>query len=139
MSNKIENLTPFVKEITKPAKDLLEKFFPGALTIILEKSKKTPLYITSNKNTVGIRIPNNEFFAQLCSVIDGGVLATTSANLSNEPSSKTFEEAKNSIGHLVDYVFEDYGYECKGLESTVVLATNEEIKVLRQGAIDIHS
>ena len=138
MSNKIESLTPFVNEITKPANKLIKKFFPGALTIILEKSEKTPLYLTANKNTVGIRIPNNELFAKLCSVIDGGVLATTSANLSNEPSSKTYEEAKNSIVNLVDYVFEDYGFACKGLESTVVLAINDEIKVLRQGAINVN-
>lgn len=137
MSNKIENLTPYVKEITTSAKNLIEKHFPGALTIILEKAELTPLSITSNKNTVGIRIPNNEFFAQLCSVIEGGVLATTSANLSNEPSSKTFEETKNSIGNLVDYVFEDYGFSCKGLESTVVLATNDDVKILRQGQIYI--
>lgn len=138
MSNKIENLTPFVKEITKNAQNLIEKHFPGALTVILEKSDLTPFSITSNKNTVGIRVPNNDFFAQLCSVIDGGVLATTSANLSNEPSSKSYEEAKNSIGKLVDYVFEDYGFNCKGLESTVVLAINGNIKVLRQGAININ-
>lgn len=137
MSNNIENLTPFVKEITNNAQNLIEKYFPGALTVILEKSDKTPLYITANKNTVGIRIPNNEFFTKLCSVIDGGVLATTSANLSNEPSSKTFEETKNSIGNFVDYVFQDYGYFCKGLESTIVLVTEENIKLLRQGAINI--
>ena len=138
MSNKVEKLKPYVSEITENAQNLIKKHFPGALTIIIEKSDKTPLYITSNKNTVGIRIPNNEFFARLCSVIEGGVLATTSANLSNEPSSKTYEEAKKSIGHLVDYVFEDYGFTCKGIESTVVLSINDEINILRQGEININ-
>ena len=135
MSNNIENLIPYVKEIPQQAQKLIEKYFPGALTLVLEKSDKTKDYITSNKNTVGVRVPNNEFFEKLCSMIDGGVLATTSANLSDHPSSKTYEEATNSIGELVDIIFEDYGYSCKGKESTVVLVTADSHKVLRQGSV----
>lgn len=135
MSNDILNLTPYVKEIPENAKELISKYFPGALTLVLEKSNKTENYITSNKNTVGIRVPNNKFFKELCSIIDGGVLATTSANLSEHPSSKTYEEAKSSIGNLVDFIFEDYGYVCKGKESTVVLVTKDSCKILRQGSV----
>lgn len=137
MSNKVEYLSPYVKEIPERAKELMDKHFPGALTIVLEKSKKTPLSITSNKNTVGIRVPNNVFFNELCKIIDGHVLATTSANFSNQPAAKTYEEATNSIGNLVDIVFEDFGYCCKGKESTVVSITSSEIKILRQGSVDI--
>ena len=137
MSNKKENLFPYVKEVPQKAKELMDKYWAGALTIVLEKSDKTLLKMTSNKNTVGIRVPDNTFFKTLCSVIDGEVLATTSANLSNEPSSKTFEEAKKSIGDFVDYVFDDFGYICKGKESTVILVTDSDIKVLREGSIKI--
>ena len=137
MSNNQENLLPYVKEVPEKAKELMQKHFPGALTIVLEKSEKTPLTITSNKNTVGIRVPNNTFFEQLCSVIDGHVLATTSANLSNQPASKTYEEAVNSIGSFVDIVFEDFGYSCKGKESTVILVQENDINILRQGSINI--
>lgn len=137
MSDSYEKLLPYTKNITANAHNLIKKYFPGALTVIVEKSEKTPDFITSNKDTIGIRIPDNKFFAELCSVIDGGVLATTSANLSNHPSSKTYEEAKSSVGSLVDYIFQDYGHYCKGMESTVVLAIDENIKVLRQGAIKI--
>ena len=111
MSNEIENLMPYVQNVSENAQNLIEKHFPGALTLILEKSEKTPLYITSQKNSVGIRVPNNNFFKLLCSKIEGNVLATTSANLSNEPSSKNYEEAQKSIGNLVDFVFEDYEEE----------------------------
>ena len=137
MSNDISKLSPYVKEIPQNAQELISKYFPGALTLVLEKSDKTEDYITSNKNTVGIRVPDNEFFKELCSIIDGGVLATTSANLSEHPSSKTYDEAKYSIGNLVDIVFEDYGYTCKGKESTVVLVTADSIKILRQGSVKI--
>lgn len=135
MSNDIENLYPYVKEIPKKAKEFIQNYFPGALTLVLEKSDKTEKYITAEKDTVGIRVPNNTFFKELCSIIDGGVLATTSANLSEHPSSKTYEEANNSIGKLVDIVFKDYGYTCKGKESTVVLVTADSYKILRQGSI----
>ncbi len=135
MSDKTENLLPYVENLSENAKILASKYFPGALTIVAEKSDKTPLYITSGKNTVGIRVPNNEFFKQLCSVTEGHVLATTSANLSNHPSSKSYDDAKNSIGNLVDIVFEDYGYKCAGMESTVVSVLDNNIKVLRQGSI----
>ena len=137
MSNKKEHLFPYVKEIPQKAKELMDKYFPGALTLVLEKSEKTPFEITSNKNTVGIRVPNNKFFKELCSIIDGHILATTSANLSNKPSAKTYEEAKNSIGTLVDIVFDDFGHSCKGQESTVVLVSNNETNILRQGSTKI--
>jgi len=135
MSDSVEHLKPYVKNIPEKAKELINNYFPGALTVILEKSEKTPLYLTSYKNTVGIRVPDNIFFKHLCSVIDGHVLATTSANLSNHPSSKTYEEAKNSIGNLVDIVLEDFDFKCAGKESTVVIVNGSDYSVLRQGSV----
>ena len=62
MSNKEEYLFPYVKEIPEKAKNLINIHFPGALTLVLEKSDKTPYSITSEKETVGIRVPNNDLF-----------------------------------------------------------------------------
>ncbi len=136
MSDNKEKLFPYIKSTNITAKELAGKYFPGALTIVSEKSDLTPDYITSGYTTVGIRVPDNEFFELLCQKIEGGVLATTSANLSGHSSAKTYEEAKNSIGSMVDHVFDDYGFMCKGLESTVVLVNdNIKYKILRQGAI----
>lgn len=137
MANNMGNLRPYVKEIPSKAQKLIDKYFPGALTLIFEKSEKTPLFITSQKNTVGVRVPNNKVFKGICDLIEGHVLATTSANLSNNPSAKSYEEAKEFIGDYVDYVFEDFGETAQGLESTVALALSDEIKVLRQGAIKL--
>lgn len=137
MSDKTENLMPYVKNISKTADKLIKTYFPGALTVILEKSELTPDFISSGRNTIGIRVPDNEFFKALCAEIDGHVLATTSANLSNQPSSKSYEEAVDSIGAYTDIVFEDFGYKCRGLESTVVLAADDNIKILRQGSLSI--
>ena len=136
MSNSAENLLPYVKNVSETAKSLMNKHFPGALTLIFEKSDKTPDTITSGKNTVGIRVPNNTTYKKLCEIIDGNVLATTSANLSNHPSAKNYDEAVKFIGDSVDLVIKRYGNEAKGLESTVALAV-DEIKVLRQGEVAV--
>lgn len=137
MSNDIKNLLPYIKNVSETAETLIKENFPGALTLIFEKSDKTPDFVTSFQNTVGIRVPNNSVFARLCDVVDGHVLATTSANLSNQPPASNFDEAKDFIGKHVEYVFEDYGQSCKGLASTVALAVGDEIKILRQGEVKI--
>lgn len=137
MSDSVEHLLPYVKDIPQKAQELMQKHFPGALTLIFEKSDKTPDCITSYKNTVGIRVPDNPVFKRLCEVVDGHVLATTSANLSGQPPAENFSQAKEFVGAHVEYVFEDYGHGSKGLASTVALALSDDIKVLRQGEVII--
>lgn len=137
MSNAVENLLPFVKLLNEKAKELIKKHFPGALTLVFEKTDKTPGYLTSGFNTVGIRVPDNAVFKEICEITPNHVLATTSANLSHEPSAKTYEQAVNYMKNKADLIIEDFGQEAKGLESTVVLITENNVKVLRQGAIFI--
>lgn len=137
MSNEVYNLLDYVKPIPKVGQQLIKKYFPGALTIVTDKSDKTPDYITSNMPTVGIRIPNNKVFKEICEIIPNHVLATTSANLSHQPSAKTYAQALENMTGLADLIIEDYGYHAKGLESTVVGVMNNELRIFRQGAITI--
>lgn len=135
MSNSLDNLQPYVEELTVQEKNIAKKYFPGALTLVTQKSAKTPLFITSGMSTVGIRVPNNSVFAKICENIEGHVLATTSANLSGLPSAKNYREALNFIGKFVDYVVPEETDRAKGLESTVLMYVNNSWKILRQGAI----
>lgn len=135
MSNDIEPLRKYVKPLTKKAEELVKKHFAGALTLVVEKSELTPDYITSGLNTVGIRVPNNKVFAEICSCVEGNVLATTSANLSNEPPALTYEEAVKYIGNSVDLVVEDFGEKAQGHASTVAGIFSDSIKIFRQGDI----
>lgn len=137
MSNEIYHLLNYVKIIPKNGQKLIKKYFPGALTVVTEKSDATPYYITSNMESVGIRVPDNKIFQEICEIAPGHVLATTSANLSHQPSAKTYEQALENMGGLADLVIEDYGYHCKGLESTVVGVFGNELRIFRQGAIKI--
>lgn len=138
MSNEIYNLFDYVKQpIEKEAQRLIKKHFPGALTLVLEKSCNTPDYITSGMQTVGIRVPDNDTFAKICSSIDGHVLATTSANLSGEEPALTYEEAVKYVGNKVDLVISSYGCEAQGRASTVAGFKEGEVVVYRQGEIEI--
>ncbi len=137
MSNEIYPLLDYVKPIPKIGQILIKKYFPGALTIVTDKSENTPDYITSSMPTVGIRVPDNEVFREICEIIPGHVLATTSANLSHQPSAKTYEQALENMSGLADLIIEDYGYAAKGLESTVVGVMNNELRIFRQGAIHL--
>lgn len=135
MSNDIYPLLNYVKPIPKVGQILIKKYFPGALTVVTEKNQNTPDYITSSMPTVGIRVPDNEVFREICEIIPEHVLATTSANLSLQPSAKTYEQALENMSGLADLIIEDYGYTAKGLESTVVGVMGNELRIFRQGAI----
>lgn len=137
MSNEVYNLLNYVKPIPKVGQQLIKKYFPGALTIVTEKNDNTPDYITSNMSTIGIRVPDNEVFKRICEIIPGHVLATTSANLSHQPSAKTYEQAVENMTGLADLIIEDYGHPAKGLESTVAGVMGNELRIFRQGQIVI--
>ena len=138
MSNETYNLLNYVQIIPKTGQQLVKKYFPGALTLVVKKNPETtPDYITSGMDTVGIRVPDNEIFKEICEIAPNHVLATTSANLSHQPSAKTYEQAKENMNGLADLIIDDYGYVCKGLESTVAGVFDDEMKVFRQGAIKI--
>ncbi len=137
MSYDIYPLFDYVKQpIIKEGQILIKKYFPGALTLVLEKSENTPDYITSGLSTVGIRVPDNETFISICKNIDGGVLATTSANLSGEPPALSYEEALNYLKDKADYIVKDYGCKAKGKASTVMGFKDNSPVIFRQG--DIH-
>ena len=138
MSYDVFPLIEYLKQpIPKTAQILIKKHFPGALTLVLDKSENTPDYLTSGLSTVGIRVPDNKTFMNICKNIDGNVLATTSANISGEPPALTYEEALKYIGKAVDLVVHDYNSSAQGIASTVVGFENDKIKIYRQGQIKL--
>ena len=138
MSYDIYPLFDYVTQpIEKEAQRLIKKYFPGALTLVLDKSKNTPDYMTSSLPTVGIRVPDNETFSNICKNIEGHVLATTSANISGEPPALTYEEAVKYIGDKVDLVIESYGNEAQGRASTVAGFKGGKCIIYRQGEVEI--
>jgi len=138
MSYDIYPLLNYVKNpVEKEGQILIKKHFPGALTVVLDKSKNTPDYLTSGMPTVGIRVPDNKTFSEICKNIEGGVLATTSANISGEPPALTYDEAVEYIGDKVDWVVPSNGCEAQGRASTVIGFKDGQTVIFRQGEIKL--
>ena len=139
MSDKKENLLPYVKNVSKKAKEVMDRHFPGALTVVLERSDKTPLFVTSDKETVGIRVPDNKIFQKLCQNIDGHVLATTSANISGEPPALDYKTAYENLKDLTDIIIEDEEEHATGEPSTVLQIIGNDVIIFRQGSVKIQA
>lgn len=130
----ISNLSQIesVAEVNETAKKLIGRFMPGAFTIILNKKQHVKDYVTNGFKTIGIRMPDDEFILELMNRL-GKPLLVTSANLSGEETGTTFHEVINQLDGRIDMIVKGM---C-GLKesSTIVDATVENVKVLRQGPI----
>jgi L-threonylcarbamoyladenylate synthase len=139
LSDDINHIKPYVANMPKKAEELITKFMPGALTVVLDKNQNTPLSITANMDTIGFRIPNNSVIIEILKFCtDNHVLATTSANLSGEGAFSKRENVVKSIGDKIDYIDFEFDIKLEGKESTVLYVnSSNEIKVYRQGAVFI--
>lgn len=121
------------KDITEMEYKIMKNFFPGPLTIILNKKSCVPDILTAKGNTVGIRMPDNEIALKLIE-LSGVPIATPSANISGRPSGIDIEDIKKDFEGKVD-LFIDSGKSKIGNGSTIVKVEDNEIKILRQGII----
>ena len=123
----------FVKNINPIEKKLIKTFWPGSLTIVFDKTNLVPDILTSNLSTVGIRMPNNKICLELIKQF-GSPLATTSANLSDEPPALSITDSiKQDLNTTTDFII-DSG-KIDGVPSTIVRVDNNEIIILRTGSI----
>ena len=131
--NNIEMVEKIAKNITEVEYKLMERFFPGPLTIILEKRDIVPDILTSNTNTVGIRMPSGEIAKKLIKFA-GVPLATSSSNISGKPSGTNINDIKKDFEGKVD-CFVDNGESELGIPSTVIRIIDNIPHILRQGVI----
>ncbi|NME35409.1 MULTISPECIES: L-threonylcarbamoyladenylate synthase [Fusobacterium] len=112
---------------------LIKAFWPGGLTIILKKKDIVPSIMVSNGETVGVRMPNHKKALEIIESA-GGILATTSANISGESTPSSFEELSEEFKKKVDIIVD--GGKCPiGTASTIIDMTSENVKILREGSI----
>ena len=131
--NNIEMVEKIAKNITEVEYKLMERFFPGPLTIILEKRDIIPDILTSNTNTVGIRMPSGEIAKKLIEFA-GVPIATSSSNISGKPSGTNITDIKKDFEGKVD-CFIDNGESEIGVPSTVIRIIDNIPHILRQGTI----
>lgn len=125
------DLNQYVKHIPLKAKQLIDAFWPGPLTMIFEKSDVVPMETTGGLNTVALRMPDHEGALKL--IRSCGPLAAPSANISGKPSSTEFKHVYNDFNGKVSYII-DGGKTLIGLESTVI-DVRDQVTLLRPGAI----
>lgn len=112
---------------------LAERFWPGALTLVLVALETVPELVTAKSGKVAVRVPHHPVPLALIEGL-GAPITGTSANLSGQPPARTAEEVKGQMRERVDLVLEG-GPPPGGRESTVVDLTGKAPLVLRVGAI----
>jgi L-threonylcarbamoyladenylate synthase len=114
---------------------LADKFWPGALTLVLLKAESVPDIVTGGGKTVAVRVANHPMPVAIIRGL-GVPIVGTSANLSGHPSALTAEEVRAQIGDRVDMIID--GGRCPGgIESTIVDLSGETPLILRKGAIPL--
>ena len=127
MSDSTEHIRPYMQNYPVVAFDLAKKYWPGALTL------GTPVSGADTFIFGGVRVPAYRPFQDLCRVIDGHCLATSSANISGMPPLGTADEIRKTFPNIIviDNAYEPMG----GRPSTVAILDGNKITIARQGAV----
>lgn len=124
-----------VQKFPDKALKLVEKFWPGPLTVVLPKSPMVPDIVTSSMPTVAIRVPNHPMALELIRE-SGRPIAAPSANLFGAVSPTTAEHVRKSLGKKVQMILD--GGPCGvGVESTIVSFMEKEPMLLRPGGVPL--
>ena len=122
-----------VGEIPDLARALIERFWPGPLTLVLEKATAIADLVTSGLPTVAVRMPAHPTARALIAAA-GVPIAAPSANRFGGLSPTRAEHVATQLGDSVDLIL-DGGPTEHGLESTIVLLAGERPALLRHGAL----
>lgn len=130
----IGQIYELVSEFPEKARRLADKFWPGALTIILPKSDIIPDEVSAGLSTVAIRFPSNKIAHEL--IKKSTPLAAPSANLSGSPSPTNAKHVADDMNGRIDAIID--GGECDvGVESTVITLAANPPRLLRPGGITL--
>lgn len=129
----MEDVKDIVKEVPESAIKLANAFWPGPLTMIMNKNDRVPYETTGGLDTVAIRMPNNKIALALIEA-SGGYIAAPSANISGRPSPTLAKYCEEDLSGKIEMII-DGGQVGIGLESTIVDLTSEIPMVLRPGYI----
>ncbi|MBA1334089.1 MAG: Threonylcarbamoyl-AMP synthase [Firmicutes bacterium] len=124
-----------VTRVPERAVKLMERFWPGPMTLVLEKSPLVPGAVTAGLDTVAIRMPDHPV-AKAVIEHAGVPVAAPSANLSGKPSPTSARHVVEDLMGRVDMII-DSGDVSIGVESTVVDLTSERVTVLRPGGVTL--
>jgi L-threonylcarbamoyladenylate synthase len=119
--------------MTPSAEKLAAKFWPGPLTLVLPAKAKYSMWVSHGASTLGVRVTEHPIARKLAKQV-GGVIVSTSANLSGREPAKTAQEAAEIFGNKVDFILDD-GPSPRSESSTILDLSGEELWLLRKGPI----
>ena len=126
----ITDLDQIAIDVPPIARQLMETFWPGALTLVVPKQPHIPVEVSAT-NTVAVRMPDLDLARDLLRLT--GPLAVTSANRSAGPNPRTAQEVLDQLAGRIDAIV-DGGQTPGGVPSTVVDCTPMTPTILREGA-----
>jgi len=127
------DMDKLVKKIDAKSHKLMEKFWPGPLTVILEKNDNLPHIVTASLHSVAVRMSSHNTTIELIKK-SGAPIAAPSANRFGCLSPTSAEHVYSQLGGSVDIILDD-GPCTLGIESTIIKVWEEKIFLLRHGAI----
>lgn len=130
---KVSDLEKVAVNIPLEAYTLADAFWPGPLTMVLEKRPEVPKETTGGLNTVAVRLPDHEVALSFIEKA-GGFIAAPSANASGRPSPTKASHVKEDLDGKIEMIL-DGGEVGIGVESTIVDLTGETPTILRPGYV----
>lgn len=132
--SKIEQTEDLVTELNEVAKSMMERFWPGPLSLILPAREGIPAIVTGGESTIGLRMPDHP--VALALIDKAGPLAAPSANISGNQSPVTAEQVKADLDGKIAAII-DGGLTGIGLPSTIIDLTGESIRIVRYGGLPL--
>jgi len=124
-----------VAEVPELYRPLMERYWPGPLTLIFPAKPYLPPLVTGGTGTIGVRISSNHIVQKLLQSIDTPITAT-SANVSGLQPPVTPAQVQVMFDGKLDYIL-DGGETPGGLASTIIGCSGKSLKIVRQGVLDI--
>ena len=126
----IDMLNKYIYVSNDIEKKLIDKYWPGRMTLILKKKDNVSNLLTGNRDNVGVRIPDNKELLDIIKLF-GKPVISTSANISGSDTITSVDQIEEELKHSVDFIVDGGILDNKG--STIVYAIDNELKILRDG------
>lgn len=133
--SKKSDIQKVVKSIPKKAQILIDRFMPGALTLVFDRADIIPDEVTAGSSSVAVRIPDNDVAIKLIELA-GAPVVVPSANTTDKASPTLAAHVKDDLDGKIEYIL-DGGASKIGIESTIVDVRTQPPTVLRAGGVTI--
>ena len=136
LSNNLDKIKLVSRNINEKEKFLIDKYMPGALTIILDKNEKVSDILTAGLDTIGVRIPKNNISLRILENVSYP-LATTSANISGDSAGIKITDFLKEFDGVVDAIIDGGETDLKVASTIVRVESDNKLKIIREGTLKI--